>query len=171
MQIILQCLIVYRTVVDSPGRAIKVTMRHFLAKTDPDNYSIDQFAADRETTWDGVRNAQAVRAIREMRPGDRVFIYQSGSGAAVVGLAEVRSEPADDPGDPKSAVVRLKLLDRLDPPTTLADIKEAGLFGDWALIRQGRLSTMAAPPEFVVWMEKRYPNTHFSARKMALKRS
>lgn len=135
-------------------------MRHFLAKTDPDNYAIDQFAADIETTWDGVRNAQAVRAIREMRPGDRVFIYQSGNAAAVVGLAEVRSNPADDPADPKSAVVQLKFLARLDPPTTLADIKQSGLFGDWALIRQGRLSTMAAPPEFVAWLQKRYPDTH-----------
>jgi predicted RNA-binding protein with PUA-like domain len=25
--------------------------------------------------WDGVTNAQAVRVIRGMRPGDRVFIY------------------------------------------------------------------------------------------------
>jgi hypothetical protein len=49
-------------------------MNYFLAKTDPETYSIDNLARDRKTVWDGVRNAQALRAIREMRPGDRVFI-------------------------------------------------------------------------------------------------
>jgi predicted RNA-binding protein with PUA-like domain len=50
-------------------------MRYFLAKTDPETYSIDDLERDKRTAWDGVRNPQAVHAIREMRPGDRVFIY------------------------------------------------------------------------------------------------
>jgi predicted RNA-binding protein with PUA-like domain len=108
-----------------------------------------------------VTNAQAVRAIREMRPGDRVFIYHSGGISGVVGLATVRSEPRDDPKNPKSAVVELEFAGRLDPPTSLAEIKQSKLFDDWALVRQGRLSTMAAPPAFVEWMKKRYPKTKF----------
>jgi hypothetical protein len=55
--------------------------------------------------------------------------------------------------------VDLEFLTRLDPPTTLREIKESGLFEDWALVRQSRLSTMAAPPAFVSWMKKRYPKT------------
>src|ERR1039458_2137552 len=106
-------------------------MKHFLAKTD--------------------------RAIREMRPGDRIFVYHSGGVSGVVGLATVRSEPRDDPKNPKSAVVDLEVAGRLDPPTTLAEIKQSKKFDDWALVRQGRLSTMAAPEEFVEWMKKRYP--------------
>jgi hypothetical protein len=31
------------------------------------------------------------------------------------------------------------------------------LFDDWALVRQGRLSTMATPDRFVDWMRERYP--------------
>ena len=31
------------------------------------------------------------------------------------------------------------------------------LFDDWALVRQGRLSTMSAPDSFVKWMRERYP--------------
>jgi predicted RNA-binding protein with PUA-like domain len=62
-----------------------------------------------------------------------------------------------DPRNPKSAVVDLGFLSRLDPPTTLAEVKQSGRFPDWALVRQGRLSTMAAPDEFVEWMRKRYP--------------
>jgi predicted RNA-binding protein with PUA-like domain len=132
-------------------------MKHFLAKTDPETYSIDDLEREEKTSWDGVTNAQAVRAIREMRPGDPIFIYHSGGASGVVGLATVRSEPRDDPKNPKSAVVDLEFAGRLDPPTTLAEIKQSKEFDDWALVRQGRLSTMVAPEEFVKWMKKRYP--------------
>ena len=132
-------------------------MAYFLAKTDPETYSIDTLERDKKTTWDGVTNPQAVRAIREMRPGDRVFIYHSGGVSGIVGLASVESEPRPDPKNAKSAVVDLTFRGRLDPPTTLAEIKQSGKFADWALVRQGRLSTMAAPEKFVAWIKKRYP--------------
>ena len=69
----------------------------------------------------------------------------------------VRSEPTADPRNPKSAVVDLEFLCRIDPPVTLKEIKESKKFEDWALVRQGRLSTMAAPQKFVEWMRARYP--------------
>jgi predicted RNA-binding protein with PUA-like domain len=132
-------------------------MPYFLAKTDPDTYSLADLEREKKTAWDGVTNPQAVRAIREMRPDDRVFIYHSGGESAIVGLATVRSAPRDDPKNPKSAVVDLEFTKSLEPPTTLADIKQSGKFADWALVRQGRLSTMAAPAKFVEWMRTRYP--------------
>jgi predicted RNA-binding protein with PUA-like domain len=92
-----------------------------------------------------------------MQPGDRVFIYHSGGQSAVVGLAEVLSESRPDPKDPKSAVVEIKYIAHIDPPTSLAEVKSSHLFDDWSLVRQSRLSTMAAPPEFVEWMRERYP--------------
>jgi predicted RNA-binding protein with PUA-like domain len=133
-------------------------MKYFLAKTEPGTYSIDDLERDRKTSWDGVTNPQAVRNIREMRPGDRVFIYHSGGVSAMVGLATVRSEPRDDPKNPKSAVVDLEYAGRLEPPTTLAEIKQSKKFDDWALVRQGRLSTMAVPENVVAWLRKRYPD-------------
>jgi predicted RNA-binding protein with PUA-like domain len=132
-------------------------MKFYLAKTDPESYSIEDLARDRKTAWDGVRNPQALRAIREMRPGDRVFIYHSMGNAAVVGLAKVVSEPRSDPRDAKLAIVDFEFLASLEPPTTLHDIKESGLFADWSLVRQSRLSTMEAPQAFVDWIRKRYP--------------
>jgi predicted RNA-binding protein with PUA-like domain len=134
-------------------------MNYFLAKTDPETYSIDNLARDRKTVWDGVRNAQALRAIREMQPGDRVFIYHSMGDACIVGLAKVASVPRPDPKDAKLTVVDFEFLSTLEPPTTLREIKEGGLFPDWALVRQSRLSTMSAPPAFVEWMRKRYGKT------------
>ncbi|HUO32297.1 MAG TPA: EVE domain-containing protein [Bryobacteraceae bacterium] len=132
-------------------------MKYFLAKSDPETYSIDQLAKDGKTVWDGVTNPQAVRAIREMRPGDKVFIYHSGGLSAVVGLARVVSEGRPDPKNPKSAVADFEFLGRIDPPVTLGEIKQSKLFDDWALVRQGRLSTMQAPEAFVEWMRKKNP--------------
>jgi predicted RNA-binding protein with PUA-like domain len=133
-------------------------MQHyFLAKTDPETYSVDDLEREGKTVWDGVTNPQAVRAIKEMASGDRVFVYHSGGVSGVVGLAKVVSAPRPDPKNPKSAVVELEFLGRLEPPATLAEIKQSKKFDDWALVRQGRLSTMAAPDKFVEWMRARFP--------------
>ena len=136
-------------------------MKYFLAKTEPSSYSIDDLERDHTTTWDGVTNPQAVRAIREMRPGDRVFIYHSGGVSSVVGVATVRSAPRDDPKNAKSAVVDLEFLTRVDPPVSLAEIKQSGKFNDWSLVRQGRLSTMTAPDKFVSWLRTHHPHSKF----------
>ena len=132
-------------------------MRYFLAKTEASVYSISDLARDARTTWDGVRNAQALAAIRTMQPGDRVFIYHSTGESAIVGLAKVASEPRPDPQDPKLTIVDLAFVAKLDPPTTLAEVKGSGLFPDFALVRQSRLSTMAVPEAFVDWVRARYP--------------
>jgi predicted RNA-binding protein with PUA-like domain len=131
-------------------------MQYYLAKTDPETYSVDDLEREGKTVWDGVSNPQALRAIREMRPGDRVFIYHSGGKSAVVGLARVISEPRTDPKKPSLPVVDLQFERRLDPPTSLQEIKASKQFNDWSLVRQGRLSTMAAPDSFVEWMRKKY---------------
>ena len=132
-------------------------MAYFLAKTDPETYSIDDLEREKKTVWDGVTNPQAVRAIKEMKPGDRVFVYHSGGASGVVGMATVRGAGRVDPKNPKSAVADLEFSGRLEPPTTLAEIKQSKKFEDWALVRQGRLSTMSAPDSFVDWMRARYP--------------
>lgn len=132
-------------------------MNYFLAKTEPGTYSIHQLEKDQRTIWDGVTNAQATAAIRSMRESDRVFIYHSGGVSSVVGLARITSAGRSDPNNPKSAVAEFEFLCHLEPPTTLTEIKQSGKFTEWALVRQSRLSTMAAPELFVDWMRGRYP--------------
>ena len=132
-------------------------MNYFLAKTEPLTYSISDLERDKETTWDGIKSPQALQAVRAMRPKDRVFIYHSGGESRIVGIAEVITEPRPDPKDPNLAVVDLRFLHKLDPPTTLSEVKTSNLFNDWALVRQSRLSTMPVPPNAVAWIKKRYP--------------
>lgn len=130
-------------------------MAYFLAKTDPETYSISDLEHDKTTVWDGVRNAAALLAMRAMRPDDDVLIYHSQGEAAIVGLARVLSEPRPDPNDSKSWVVDLAFVRHLNQPVTLREIKESHLFDDWALVRQGRLSTMRVPDNVVAWLEEK----------------
>jgi predicted RNA-binding protein with PUA-like domain len=132
-----------------------VIMAHFLAKTDPATYSLQQLEQEKTTTWNGVRNAQAVRVIQSMHSGDQVLIYHSQGEAAIVGLAQVISEPRPDPDDSKSWVVDVAFVRRLARPVTLREIKESHLFDDWSLIRQSRLSTMSVPEPVVEWLRRK----------------
>jgi len=130
-------------------------MAYFLAKTDSEEYSIEQFERDRVTVWDGIRNPQALRAIRSMQPGNEVLIYHSAGQAAIVGLARVTSQPRPDPNDDKSWVVDMAFERRFAEPVTLREIKDSHLFDDWSLVRQGRLSTMSVPDNVIAWLKEK----------------
>lgn len=129
-------------------------MTYFLAKTDPDSYSIDDLKRDGTTVWDGVRNPHAVNVIKTMRPGDTVIIYHSQDDKAVVGLATVVSEPRPDTNDERSWVADFQYVRHAKRSVTLREIKESHRFDDWALVRMGRLSTMTAPDAFWEWLQK-----------------
>ncbi len=136
---------------------IQNDMAYFLAKTDPETYSIEDFIREKRTTWDGVTNPLAARHISTMAKGDIVFLYHSMGDSAVVGLAKVDSAPRLDSKNPKSWVVDMKFVSRLDPPTSLRVIKDSGLFPTFDLVRNSRLSTMPCPDDFVEWLRSRYP--------------
>ncbi len=129
-------------------------MAYFLSKTDPDTYSIDDLKRDGTTAWDGVRNPTAVNFIKTMKPGDTVIVYHTGDEKTIVGLAKVVSPPRPDKNDNRSWVADFEYVKHAKRPVTLKDIKESHEFDDWALVRQGRLSTMSAPPEFWKWLQK-----------------
>lgn len=134
-------------------------MQYFLAKTDPETYSIDDFAADGVTVWDGVHSYAAILAIKSWKIGDLVYIYHSQGEKSIAGLAEVVGEPYKDPYDIRCISWAAKLKYRETYPVhsriTLKMIKDSGLFADFALVKQSRLSTMACPESFVRWMEER----------------
>jgi predicted RNA-binding protein with PUA-like domain len=118
--------------------------RYWIVKTEPSAYSYADLARHGTAVWDGVRNNLALKYLRQMRPHDRVLVYHSGDEKAVVGVAEVTSEPYPDPKsrDPRLAVVDLKAVRRLPRPVPLAAIKATPAFADLGLVRMGRLSVM-----------------------------
>jgi predicted RNA-binding protein with PUA-like domain len=137
---------------------VRSRFSYFLAKTDPETYPVEQLEREGQTVWDGVQNPQALRAIRDMKSGDRVFIYHSMGDAAIVGLADVVGGGRADTKDPKLAVADFRFRGHIEPPVTLREIKETHLFDDWALVRQSRLSTMTVPEVFVKWMKSKRPD-------------
>lgn len=131
--------------------------RYFLAKTDPDTYSITDLKKEAETNWDGIHNPQAVGVIKSWKPGDLVLVYHSGGETRLMGLMEVISKPVPDPNDRRgtSWYARVRFIREFSEKEqiTLRDIKASGLFQDFVLVRQGRLSTMECPKDFIDWLK------------------
>ena len=137
-------------------------MKHWLMKSEPGSYSIDDLRKDKRTAWDGVRNYQARNMMRdEMKSGDRVFFYHSNCELpGIVGIMKVvkqgypdatafdpsdqHFDPKSDPDNPRWYVVDLAFERKLARTIPLTLLKEhARAMGDFALLRKGnRLSVM-----------------------------
>jgi predicted RNA-binding protein with PUA-like domain len=111
----------------------------YLLKTEPSEYSFDDLQRDAVTVWDGVSNPAAVKHLREMKPGARLVIYETGTRKSAVGTASVVSV---DASDPKNPAVKIKVGKALANTVSLEQIKANRLFGDSPLVRQGRLSVV-----------------------------
>ncbi len=139
--------------------------RSWLVKSEPDAYSFDDLVRDGRTPWDGVRNYQARNFLRDdLKVGDPVLFYHSSTAdPAVVGVAEVASEPYPDPSqfdesdahfdakaspeNPRWYAVDLVPRAALPRPVTLAALKDDPAVEGLALVRRGnRLSVMPVDP-------------------------
>ena len=116
--------------------------RYWLMKSEPDVYGWDDLVAEGEGTWDGVRNYRARNNLAAMKIGDRAFFYHSNIGKEVVGVVEISMpgfpDPSDDTG--KWTSVKVKPVEKLPCPVTLATIKADRAFAESELVRQSRLS-------------------------------
>jgi predicted RNA-binding protein with PUA-like domain len=143
-------------------------MNHWLMKSEPDAFSIDDLKQKKREAWDGVRNYQARNFMRDgMRVGDGVFFYHSNCAEpGIVGLAEVASDAYPDPSqfDPKSKyfdpgssrdnprwmLVDVKFVRKLKRTITLDELKNHPKLETMPLLRKGnRLSVM--PVETADW--------------------
>jgi predicted RNA-binding protein with PUA-like domain len=111
----------------------------YLLKTEPSEYSFADLVGDSVTVWDGVSNPVALKNLREMQPGARLVIYETGALKSAVGMASVVSV---DASNPKGPVVKIKAGKAIARPVTLAEIKANPLFAGSPLVRQGRLSVV-----------------------------
>ena len=111
----------------------------YLLKTEPSEYSYANLQSDGTTIWDGVSNPVALKHLREMKPGDRLIIYETADVKSAVGNATVLSVDASDPKNPR---VKIRAGKPLPKPVSLAEIKSNKLFADSPLVRQGRLSVV-----------------------------
>ena len=121
-------------------------VQKWLMKSEPDVWSIDQQkkAGVKGTPWDGVRNYQAAKNLKNMRKGDLCFFYHSNIGKEIVGVVEVVKEAFLDKTDKKGrfVAVQVKFKERLKKSITLEKIKKNKTLSHLALIKQSRLSVM-----------------------------
>lgn len=115
-------------------------MGNWLMKTEPGTYSWDDLVKEKKTVWDGVRNFQARNNIKAMKKGDLIFIYHSGDGKEVVGIAKITKEHFPDPKDKDWPVVEIAAVKKLKNTVTLANVKANKKLANMVLVRSSRLS-------------------------------
>jgi predicted RNA-binding protein with PUA-like domain len=129
----------------------------FLFKTEPTDFSFVDLVAKGAAVWDGVRNPAALKNLRGMEKGDRVFVYHTGSEKAVVGLARTTSTAYPDPkqraGTPLS-VIDVVPVGAFKRAVSLAELKADPEFESSPLVRQGRLSVVPLTPKQAARIEK-----------------
>ena len=121
-------------------------MNYWLLKSEPDVWSIDQQkkTGAKGAPWDGVRNYQAAKNLRNMKKGDLCFFYHSNIGKEIVGIVEVIKEFYLDKTDQKGrfVAVTVKFKEKFTYPVTLENIKMVKKLSHLSLIKQSRLSVM-----------------------------
>ena len=121
-------------------------MKYWLLKSEPDVWSIDQQkkAGAKGAPWDGVKNYQAAKNLRNMKKGDLCFFYHSNIGKEIVGIVEVIKEFYLDKTDKKGrfVAVTVKFKEKFTYPVTLENIKMVKKLSHLSLIKQSRLSVM-----------------------------
>ncbi|HTU67032.1 MAG TPA: EVE domain-containing protein [Steroidobacteraceae bacterium] len=138
-------------------------MNHWLMKTEPSTFGIDDLAKKPKKTamWDGVRNYQARNMLRDdFRKGDLAFLYHSSSDEiGVAGIVQVVRAAYADPSafdrkseyydagsdreNPRWYVVDVQLKRRLKRVITLDELRahaDEELDGLLLLRRGNRLS-------------------------------
>ena len=115
-------------------------------KSEPDVWSIEQQkkAGLRGAPWDGVRNYQAAKNLKNMKKGDLCFFYHSNIGKEIVGVVEVIKEAYLDKTDKSGrfVAVTVRFKKKLAKPVSLEIIKKNKELGHLSLIKQSRLSVM-----------------------------
>jgi predicted RNA-binding protein with PUA-like domain len=154
--------------------------QHWLMKSEPETYSIDDLKRDKRTAWEGVRNFQARNFMRDdVKVGDLVLFYHSGGDdPGVAGVAKVCSKPHADltaldkrsdyfdrkasKDNPIWMMVDIAFVRKLKRLVPLAELRRNPRLRGMPLLRPGqRLSVQPVSPEhfkIVLAMANRAPS-------------
>ena len=126
---------------------------YWLLKTEPEEWSWKQQVKSgyKGIEWDGVRNFQAAKNLRNMKINDKCFFYHTGKTKSIVGIVKVIKGAFLDESDQtqKFVSVIVKALYPLKREVSLQEIKKNKDFRDFSLVKQSRLSVMKV--DFIYW--------------------
>ena len=121
-------------------------MNFWLLKTEPEDWSWDLQVkcGNNGAEWNGVRNFQAAKNLKNMKIGDKCFFYHTGKTKSIVGIVKVIKEAFLDKTDKTQKFVSIivKALYPLKREVSLQEIKKNKVFKDFPLVKQSRLSVM-----------------------------
>lgn len=141
-------------------------MRHWLIKSEPDVFSIDDLARVKREPWTGVRNYQARNFMwHDMKPGDLALFYHSNAKPpGIAGIAKVAGAAYPDPTqfdakseyfDPKATqekprwwLVDVEFVAKFDEILPLDALKSDPILSEMLVCQRGtRLSINPVDPK------------------------
>jgi predicted RNA-binding protein with PUA-like domain len=139
-------------------------MAHWLMKTEPETFGIDDLEKKEVEHWDGVRNFTARNNLRAMKLGENAFFYHSSTEViGIAGICEVVREAYPDDSqfdptskyfDPKSSPEKprwwmpdVRFVRKFPRLITRNELKEIPGLEDMVLLRASRLSVQPVTDE------------------------
>ena len=119
-------------------------MPAWILKTEPSEYSFADLVKEKWAVWSGISNPVALKHLREVKKGDDLLIYHTGTERRCVGLAKAKTGPYPDPalGNEKRVVIDVEAGKPLKTPVSLEQFKHDAMLSKTDLVRLGRLSVV-----------------------------
>jgi len=92
--------------------------------------------------WHGANGKpDAIRALKQVKKGDRVLCYHSAPERSLYSIAEVTRDPYPDPHDrkEKNLVADLRAFEKLPKPVTLAEMRSNSALRKMKLLKNVRM--------------------------------
>jgi predicted RNA-binding protein with PUA-like domain len=123
--------------------AIPTAQRHYwIFSADPHHYHWDTLFVKGKEMWHGASaKPDAIRALKQVRRGDRVLCYHSAPERSLYSIAEVTRDPYPDPHNHKgkNLVADLRAFERLPRQVTLAEMRSNLALRKMKLLKNVRL--------------------------------
>jgi predicted RNA-binding protein with PUA-like domain len=131
--------------------ALPTAQRHYwIFSADPHHYHWDTLFVKGKEMWHGAAGKpDAIRALKQVRKGDRVLCYHSAPERSLYSIAEVTRDPYPDPHDPKekNLVADLRAFERLPRQVALTELRENRALRKMKLLKNVRVLITAISEE------------------------
>ena len=118
---------VYIAADSKASMAIPTAQRHYwIFSADPHHYHWDTLFVKGKEMWHGAGSKpDAIRALKQVRKGDRVLCYHAAPERTLYSIAEVTRDPYPDPHDykGKNLVADLRAFEKLPRQVSLAEMR------------------------------------------------
>jgi predicted RNA-binding protein with PUA-like domain len=131
--------------------ALPTAQRHYwIFSADPHHYHWDTLFVKGKEMWHGAAGKpDAIRALKQVRKGDRILCYHSAPERSLYSIAEVTRDPYPDPHDPKekNLVADLRAFERLPRQVSLTELRDNRALRKMKLLKNVRVLITAITEE------------------------